>query len=505
MSDLRKQINRLGHHHFLAMMTGKIIYAILLLAFLPACKPDSINIAASGFPEDIAPIFLNSCASSGCHTAQSAPGAAGLNLESWESLFEGSRGGSPVIPFSPNQSYLLYSVNTDTTLGLTLTPTMPYNEDPLTSEEYALLWNWIFDGAPNANGEVRFPPQSNRKKWYVGHQICDEVAVFDAESRQIMRYVDVGLDPLLIEYVFDIKISPDGKDWYVVYFGGNEHISRFSTETDEKVADISMGSYAWSTLDFSPDGTFAFVCSEYLSQLQVVDLERNVTAGPLLNFGTETRGPMVHPTRQQVYLTQYQASGLTVLDYDEAGQLHNQRSIDLIQGSNPDIAGDLWPFDLQFLPDGSKYFVSCTHSKEIRVMDGQTDTLLQAIRLPSTPSKMDYSTSTGRLFVSCMEDKVSWPGDHTKRGSIMVINAESHQLEATLYSGFQPYSIFADDANGVLVVSNRNSDLSGPQPHHVSECAGRNGYISLIDLQSLEVVPDFKPEVLADPSTLAGM
>lgn len=476
---------------------------LVLLGMISSCKSDDTGALGSTYPSDIAPILNKSCATTGCHNAQSAPGAGGLNLASWSDLFEGSRGGSPVIPYAPHLSYLLFSVNTDSTLGSTLEPTMPFNQPALSAEEYATLWNWVYDGALNAEGEERFPPDPNRKKWYIGHQICDEVAVFDAESRQIMRFIDVGTDPISVEFVFDIQVSPDGKDWYVVFFGANEHISRYSTTTDEKVADIPLGFPGFSTLTFSPDSKFAFACSEYFSKLKVIDLQQNTTIGAAQGFDFEVRGPAVHPARQQVYLTQHRDKGLSVIDYDDNGRLSNERNIDLIQGVPPAILGDVHPFEILFLPDGSKYFVTCTHSHEVRVMDGQTDSLLEVINLPAIPSRMTYSAETDRLFVSCMDDLVTWAGDATKRGSIAVIKGATHTIERMLYSGFQPYSMAADDASGLLIVTNRNTDITGPVPHHATYCEGRNGYVALIDLNTLAVIQGYKPEILADPSTVA--
>ena len=191
---------------------------LVTICLILSCQSQKEKLSASGYPEDVGRILIENCATQGCHNDQSAAAAAGLNLETWTDLFKGSRGGSPVIPHSPELSYLLFSVNTDSTLGSTLTPTMPYNEAPLTAQQYATLWNWVFDGAPNASGASRFPDDPDRQKWYIGHQICDQVAVFDATSQQLMRYVDVGVDPVSVEFVFDIKLSPDGQDWFVVFF-----------------------------------------------------------------------------------------------------------------------------------------------------------------------------------------------------------------------------------------------------------------------------------------------
>jgi hypothetical protein len=54
------------------------------------------------------------------------------------------------------------------------------------------LKNWIAAGAPNCEGYVNFSDNPARKKFYVCMQPCNQVAVFDAETRVIMRYVQVG-------------------------------------------------------------------------------------------------------------------------------------------------------------------------------------------------------------------------------------------------------------------------------------------------------------------------
>ncbi len=482
-------------------MGNRLLYgaALLLLLLGSGCNKEKLDISASNYPEDVGRILKGSCATDGCHTAQSAPGASGLNLETWEGMFEGNRGGSPVIPYAPEFSYLLYTVNNDSTLGPVLAPTMPLNQAPLSSDEYYTLWHWVNSGCLNANGEERFPPDPTRQKYYVGHSECDEVAIFDAKSRQVMRMLKVGKRPDFVEYVYDIQVTPDGQDWFVVFLSTNTHIERYSTLTDEKVADIDMGEIGWGNIAFSQDSRFAFVSNDFWEQLGVVDLSQNALVAPPVSFNHDTRGPVIHPTRNQVYLAEHQRSSLVVLDFDANGGLSNQREVDLIQGIPPSSAGGLWPWEVLFLPDGSKYFVSCSNNNEIRVMDGQTDSLLDVIPMPAEPSRMALSEASGRVFISCMVDDVSWGGDPLKLGSINVVNTNTHQVERTVYSGFQPYGLTVDDENGVLVVANRNSDPSGPAPHHESPCGDRNGYVSLIDLTTLELVDEYKPELLVDP------
>ena len=67
----------------------------------------------SGYPQDVDAIITAKCSISGCHNDKSKAAAAGLSLETWDKLFEGSRGGAVVIPFRSDFSTLYYYINTD--------------------------------------------------------------------------------------------------------------------------------------------------------------------------------------------------------------------------------------------------------------------------------------------------------------------------------------------------------------------------------------------------------
>jgi len=115
---------------------------------------------------------------------------------------------------------------------------------------------------------------------------------------------------------------------------------------------------------------------------------------------------------------------------------------------------------------------------------------------------MCLSPSKHYLFVACTEDTTSFPG---KRGSIAVIDYTSNTLVKYIYSGWQPHGIAMDETRQLVIVANRNYATDGPTPHHESECGGRNGYITFIDLNTLETVKNFngsadkKVEVSVDP------
>ncbi len=483
----------------------KAIGAIIVLGVLlgSGCKPDDDWEGSHRFPDYVSKIMRRNCAVTGCHNAESAEATAGLSLENWYEMFNGARGGSPVVPYSPDQSYLLFTINTDTARGPVISPTMPIGSPALTEQQYQDLRQWILEGARNDRGKERFPPEADRRKWYVSNEGCDLVAVFDAESRQIMRFVSVGVEPDHLEEPHTVVVSPDRSAWYVVFNTFSPHIEHYSTLTDQRVADIPLGQNGWNTMAISPDNKFGFVASEYLRDVVVVDLVLGQVVGSVFTLPQNIYGAAIHSGRATLYLCQNRRSGLFALDYDGGGQLGNLRTIDMVQGSLPVVPGEVWPTEVQFLPDGSKYFVVCQHSKEVRVMDGATDQLLDVVPVGELPRHLAYSSARGLVFVSCMEDESLYPGDASKRGSIIVIDAQTHQVVKTIYAGFQPDGISIDEAHGCLVVVNRNQLATGPAPHHGSTCAGRNGYVTLIDLATLELVPNAKFEVAVSPNAIA--
>jgi hypothetical protein len=56
---------------------------------------------------------------------------------------------------------------------------------------------------------------------------------------------------------------------------------------------------------------------------------------------------------------------------------------------------------------------------------------------------------------------------------------------------FQPHGIAVDEASGKAFVASLNYDPNGPAPHHPGGCSGRNGFMTAIDLNTLEYVNFF--------------
>jgi DNA-binding beta-propeller fold protein YncE len=185
----------------------------------------------------------------------------------------------------------------------------------------------------------------------------------------------------------------------------------------------------------------------------------------------------------KVYLS---AAGSTPLQPDFSGMITLDQSNGLL----------LKPHDVLFTPLGDKYIISCQNTNEIRIYNTADDQLIKTIAVGTFPQEIAISESKNYLFAACMEDTVNFPG---LRGSVAVIDLNNLTLIKHVYTGYQPHGLAVDDVKQEVIVVNRNTNSKGPAPHHTSECGGRNGYVSFIDLNTLTLIPQKKIEVSVDP------
>ncbi len=483
-----------------------LIIVFLLTLLFSSCVNDYVP-EYTGYPKEVENILVNKCSTTGCHDSQSKGAAGGIDLSTWDKLFEGGRNGTPVIPYSVDYSYLLYFVNTYPDIDSTiLQPTMPAGSVPLSRNEVYTLRNWISSGAPNVTGKIKFTDNLQRRKVYVANQACDQVAVFDADSKVLMRYIEAGEDHNVVEAPHQVKISPDGQYWCVVFYSGN-FVQRFKTSDDSYAGSVTIGTGQWNTMSFSPDGKKAFAADLSAGKISYINFETmQSTIIAALNL---PHGTWVSNDGNTLYVTCQQGNFIYKINITDPLSPSTQH-VEL-EDAPQDFNNKFDPHEIIFSPDGSKYFLSCQYSNEIRVMQTSNDSLLAAIPVGQKPQEMSISGTRPYLFVTCQEDATQGPG---KKGSVAVIDYNTLNVVVTggIYSGFQPHGIAVDDYNDVVYVANLNYDPAGPAPHHSTDCAGRNGYLSIIDMKTLQLLtisnPDgitysYKNELLPFPYSVA--
>jgi DNA-binding beta-propeller fold protein YncE len=475
----------------------------LVVAGFASCVNDSEPVPAldpytdSGYPDSIAQIMVGKCATSGCHNSASASSASGLELTSWNKMFEGNRSGSVVVPFSPQQSSLFVICNTFADLGVQLTPTMPVNAPPLSRAEVETLKNWIAKGAPDKNNLVPFSNLYN-KKTYITNQGCDYVAVFSTDKKVITRYVKVGSNFANTEAPHNVRLTPDNKYWFVVLYASNV-LQKYDSNTDTLVGTCTLPSFGgWSVVHFTPDSKTAIVSDLQGGAIQMVNVDDMSLIGPYYNVFPNAHGLFIHPVTGKFYVTNQYSNYIYKMDLsDPAGTSEN---ISLAADKSIIDGNSLNPHEIAFTPDGSKYFVTCDYSNEVRVMDGNADTLIAVIPVPNKPLEIFCSKNYPYMIFSCHDYPSPFVGS---KGAVTLIDYNTLQVAKIFDKGFyEPHGIAIDDDKDLVYVISRNISASGPAPHHISECGARNGFLSIIDLKAL-TVQNFKHELSVDPYSAA--
>jgi DNA-binding beta-propeller fold protein YncE len=477
-------------HKLIFSLTVGIIATIII----SSCTKDSAPPVFGDYPTEIGKIFAYRCATSGCHNESSANGAAGLSLATYASLFKGSVNGSPVIPYRSDFSSLCFFINTFDDLGPKTLPTMPINSNSLSRNEVETIKAWIDAGAPDINGNIMWSDNPDRKKFYVLNQGCDVVTVFDATTQLPMRYITVGKTDQP-EIPHRVEVSHDGKYWYVI-FTGSSILQKFRVSDDSFVSEVNLGPYQnWSSLTISNDNKRAYCVSwQFSSRLAVVDLENmalknNVGGG---NF-TQGHGVALNKNNDTLYITNQYGNYIYKIDTALSG--FNEIIIDTSSFTTT-ASGVIDPHEIMFSADGSKYFVTCQASHEVRVMSTHGDQLLQVINTGDFPQEIARSVTRNKLYISCSE---GMSGNNT-RGSVTVIDMGT--LSSSTYPvGYQPHGIALDETNGYVIVASRNLATAGPAPHHSSVC-GRNGFVSYFDINTMQLL-NKKTEVAADPYSVS--
>ena len=460
----------------------------------------------ANYPPEVARIVINKCATSGCHNAASYENAGGLRLDSWENMFAGGTNGAAVVPYSTDFSPLLYYINNDSSAGVVAEPRMPRDMPPLSKQEYNVIRDWIAAGAPSKKGEIPFASDADtRQKIYLTMQACDQVAVIDAKSKLVMRYIPVGTSPT-IEAPHCLRVSPDGKYAFVSFSTGSP-FQKIETSTDKVVENIplSNGSLtpgSWNVFLISPDGTKVMI-SDWQGSGSTVHLDLLTMKQRLYNNVFKwPHGVASNPTFDTFYVVSQSGNALYKFDLD--GFL--PPTLISIDGTPPITGNDTGfvsrnPHEIVMSPDYSVYFITCEKSNEVRVMSRKNDSCVAAIPVGAKPQEIAISKKNSYVFVTCMEDVPTKVANATFRGSVYVISCKPPYNVVKVINGnfSSPHGITVDDINNTFYFASINNAPGAPIPHHVSKCAGANGFYKIYDMATFQPADKRRFEVLPFP------
>jgi YVTN family beta-propeller protein len=472
-----------------------LYFSVVLL--LISCRKDVGYVNRGDYPVEVGKIISYKCATSGCHDDKSFGAAGNYNLSSWTSMFAGSSNGSPVIPFNSRFSSLCYYINTYPELGLQNEPTMPLNGTPLSYDEVKTIKHWIEEGAPDIKGNIKWSG-STRKKLYAVNQGCDVVTVFDAETQLPMRYIEVGTKATT-DVPHQVRVSPDGKYWYVIFINNNV-MQKYSCADDKLIGNIPLSplaagtgaadAYDWNTFTISSDSKRAYVVSwTFSGKVAAVDLD-NMKLLHYLGGFNNPHAVCLNANDTKIYIGAQTGNYMTEMDT----AFSSVNDISLENGMPVSGISSLDVHDIILAPNGNNLMITCQKSNEVRVFNIPTASVTTVISTGKYPQEIIYSTAMNQYFVSCTYDSTTFGGS---TGVITRI-AGTGFAATHLKCGSQPHGIAVDESKKMLYVLSRNISTNGPAPHHTSQCAGRNGFISFVDLNTFSVTGK-KYELSVDP------
>ncbi|HLG04208.1 MAG TPA: YncE family protein, partial [Bacteroidia bacterium] len=341
----------------------------------------------------------------------------------------------------------------------------------------------------------------------------DVVTVIDAETNLQMRYIPVGSDAA-IESPHNIRVSPDGEHWYCCFIAGR-YLEKHRTSDDGLVSRVLLGPNSaaavgnWNSLSVTPDSKYAMVVDWSANgRVAIVDLENDrwIITWQGAGLFEYPHGSFVQLRNDTTFFLATANSGnfiyrIDTLDPNLSFPPHIEK-IPIDGTTIPASNNTVNAHDLVFSPDGTKYFVTCSGTNSVSVMNALTDQFITSIPVGIYPQELAVSEDplTPYLYVTCMEDTATFPGN---RGSVFVINWQTNTVVTSIYTGFQPHGLAVNDDRRQVLIGNRNVFPGGPAPHHTTSCGGRNGYYSIIDILTNTLVPGSKTELVADPYSAA--
>ncbi len=337
------------------------------------------------YSKHIDPIFQNSCGGSGCHLGNE--NEAGLSLNSWDRLVEGSDFGGVVVPYSGARSHLFQHINTDPSLGPLVTEfRMPLSRDPLPIEQIRVIKEWIDQGAKNDNGEVPLAGEE-RPRLFITCQSEDLISVVDVRTEFVTRYIDAGSQSgqATIEAPHNIAISPDKRYLYVNLIASGV-VEKYDARTFAKLGETQVG-LSPAQIRVTADGSTLYV-SNFDNTFQQEFITR-VDAGNMTatkNIDIEGKAPHgVTLSRDERFLYTMNAGSDDISKVDLTTDEVVAR-IPIVPGSPPAPAGGAVhePYQSEITQDGLM-FVTCRKSGQVRVVDLAADRVIDSITVGSRP------------------------------------------------------------------------------------------------------------------------
>ena len=433
---------------------GLLFAFSLTVVLLSGCEllgddptPGAADVDVISYDTHIQSIFDQRCTS--CHDGNQS--RAGLRLDGWTWLIQGSDFGEAIIPFSSDESRMIKLLDPAGSFA------HPENvgKEKISDDEFQLLKRWVDEGAVGPLGSSPFTSSLNLL--YITHEDEASITVVDTDAWLIVRRLhleDYGFSSRA--RVHHVAVEPDGSFWYatigspraedvqtVAKFNRfNELITKYDTpqpglialhptqdvlyvsrlitsslerslleirRSDMAAIEVPVSFAGEHALAIRPGGDYLFSSSYDVDQMAIVDLS-NLTVqqydikGVKQGFGQFA----ISPDGSRMWGTGMQSKTVTLFDISNPNAVVQRRSLDV-----PGI-----PRDLTFTPDGSSVYVTVTDANTVAIVNTYLDLIEEEVVHPAIQGPMGISvTSNGAyVFVSNQNSQGMYAARHTMIG-----------------------------------------------------------------------------------------
>jgi YVTN family beta-propeller protein len=253
---------------------------------------------------------------------------------------------------------------------------------------------------------------------YVGNTGDGTVTAIDLIKLAPVATVSVGAGPT------GVRAHPTRKEIWGVSSGGG-YLWILDPSSNQVVARIPLGVAPYA-LDFSPDGTHAFVAASN-SVVAIDCASRQIVARGRAGHGAWIA--RVSPNGKLVVVSNREDASVSILDSTTLASLATIKVVP-------------HPEQIAILPDSTKAFITSGTTDQISVVDLKRKVLLANLALGGTPEELILKPDGGELFIPSS-------GAH----GLLVVNTETNEVADFRLLGMSPGRAALDAKSGVLYVS----------------------------------------------------
>jgi DNA-binding beta-propeller fold protein YncE len=288
---------------------------------------------------------------------------------------------------------------------------------------------------------------------YVGTESADAVAVVDGRTWTIERQIPVGISVEDIEGVHGLRLSPDGRHWYITLAHGFPYgtLWKFTTAGDSLAGRAELGNFP-ATIGITPDGAWAFVVNYNLHGDPRVDTVSAVYTPTMTEVAeipvcTKPHGLDVSADGRFVVVTCTRDDAIVRID---VGTLRESARGTVRLPDEAAAGEDCYATGVQLAPDGTTAWVSCGHANEVRTVDLSTFEVTDRAPGCAGAYLLEADPEARTLWVPCRSG-----------GEVVVLDAATLDLEGRIATtrefphtvAFTPdgrYALLTQESRGVI-------------------------------------------------------